>query len=106
MSVIMVLTTNGDGSKLEEFAAADPDRMEQIRNKAVERGLIAHRFFTDDNGHVLVVDEWPDKESFQKFFAETQDEIGSMLAPAELEPVGEPQFLRVLESHDKYGWDA
>ncbi|MEA2158304.1 MAG: hypothetical protein QOD66_684 [Solirubrobacteraceae bacterium] len=106
MSVIMVLTLNGDPGKLEEFAAANPDKMEGIRNQAVERGLIAHRFFTDDNGKVLVVDEWPDKESFQQFFGETQEEIGSMLGGVGLSPGGEPEFLRSLDSHDKYGWDS
>ena len=106
MSVIMVLTLNGDGSKVEEFAAANPDKMEGIRNKAVERGLIAHRFFTDDSGRVLVVDEWPDKESFQQFYDETQEEIGAMMGGVGLSPGGEPQFLRVLESQDKYGWQS
>jgi quinol monooxygenase YgiN len=106
MSVIMVLTLNGDPGKLEEFAAANPDKMEGIRNKAVERGLIAHRFFTDDNGHVMAVDEWPDKESFQQFFEETREEIGSMMGGVGLAPGGEPEFLRSLESHDKYGWDS
>src|SRR3954451_18048221 len=102
MSVIMVLTMNGDGSKLEELGAANPEKMEQIRNKAVERGLIAHRFFTDDNGHVLVVDEWPDKESFLGFFEENGEEIRAAMAPSRVEPRGAPQCPRVLESHDKY----
>ena len=106
MSVIMVLTLNGEPGKFEEFAAANPDKMEGIRNRAVERGLIAHRFFTDDNGKVLVVDEWPDKESFQQFFGEAEGEIGPMLGEVGLAPAGDPQFLRSLESHDKYGWDA
>ena len=76
MPVIMALRLQGDPKKFEEFAAANPDKMEGIRNKAVERGVIAHRFFgSADGNEILVVDEWPDPESFQQFFEETAPEI-------------------------------
>jgi len=106
MSVIMVLQLDGDGSKVEEFAAANPDKMSGIRDRAVEKGLIAHRFFRDENGHVLVVDEWPDKESFEQFFEETREEIGGMIGEVGITGEPHPQYLHVLESHDKYGWGA
>jgi quinol monooxygenase YgiN len=106
VSVIMMLQVDGDPAKLEEFAAANPDKMEGIRNRAVEKGLIAHRFFGDDNGHILVVDEWPDAESFQSFFEEAQDEIGSMMQEVGVTSQPQPRFLRVLDSHDKYGWES
>jgi quinol monooxygenase YgiN len=106
MSVIMVLQMDGDPSKMEEYAAANPQTMEGIRNRAVEKGLIAHRFFGDDNGHIIVVDEWPDEESFQSFFGEAQSEIGPMMQEVGVTSQPQPQFLRVLESQDKYGWGA
>ena len=108
MSVIMALRLEGDAKKLEEFAAANPDKMEGIRNKAVERGLIAHRFFGSLDGNtIIVVDEWPDAESFQGFFEETAPEIQSMMGEAGIGGGGQPQpeFWRVLESQDKYGWE-
>ena len=106
MSVIMVLQMDGDPAKFEEYAAANPEKMSGIRDRAVERGLIAHRFFADDNGHVLVVDEWPDRETFEGFFGETQQEIGPMLQEVGVTGEPQPQFLRVLETHDKYGWES
>jgi quinol monooxygenase YgiN len=106
VSVIMMLQVDGDPAKIEEYAAANPDKMEGIRNRAVEKGLIAHRFFGDDNGHILVVDEWPDAETFQSFFAEAQDQIGQMMQEVGVTSEPQPRFLRVLDSRDKYGWDA
>jgi len=82
--------------------------MEGIRNKAVERGVIAHRFFGSLEGNaIIVVDEWPDPESFQGFFEETAEEIQSMMGEAGFNQGGQPQpeFWRVLESQDKYGWE-
>jgi quinol monooxygenase YgiN len=106
MSVIMVLQMDGDPAKFEEYAAANPEKMAGIRDRAVEKGLIAHRFFADDNGHVLVVDEWPDREAFEGFFGEAQAEIGQMLQDVGVTSEPHPQYLRVLETHDKYGWES
>jgi quinol monooxygenase YgiN len=106
MSVIMVLQMDGDPAKFEEYAAANPEKMEGIRNRAVDKGLIAHRFFADDAGHVLVVDEWPDRESFESFFGEVQPEVGEMLQAVGVTGEPHPQYLRVLETHDKYGWES
>jgi hypothetical protein len=106
MSVIMVLQLDGDPAKLEDYAGANPDTIKGIRDRAVEKGLIAHRFFADDAGHILVVDEWPDKESFRSFFSEAQSEIGPMMQEVGITNEPQPQFLRVLETHDKYGWES
>jgi hypothetical protein len=109
MSVIVTLRLEGDTKKFEEYAAANPDKMEGIRNKAVDRGLIAHRFFGSIGGdHILVVDEWPEPKSFQAFFEETAEEIQGMMGEAGIGGGGQPQpeFWRVLESHDKYGWEG
>jgi quinol monooxygenase YgiN len=106
MSVIMTLRFDGDASKFEEFAAANPDQMKGIRDRAVGNGLIAHRFFGDDSGHIMVVDEWEDAETFQKFFESTGAEIGAMSEQAGITGEPHPEFWRVLESHDKYGWEG
>lgn len=106
MSVIVMLQFDGDPAKLEEFSRSNPGKMEGIRSRAVDKGLIAHRFFGDDAGHIIVVDEWPDAESFQSFFGEAQDEIGPMMQEVGVTGEPQPRFLRVLETDDKYGWDA
>jgi heme-degrading monooxygenase HmoA len=106
MSVIMTLRARADAAKLEAFAADDPSRIQAMVAKARQHGLIAHRFYASDDGEIMVLDEWPDAESFQAFFAETQDEIGPMMAGADMQ--GEPaiSFWRELDTHDQFGWGA
>ena len=105
MSVIMALRLEGDPAKFEEYAKAHPE-MAGIKDKAVERGVIAHRFFGSQDGkHVIVVDEWPDAESFQQFFSEHEEEIGKLTQDAGITGGGEPEFWRVLDTPDKHGWE-
>jgi hypothetical protein len=106
MSVIMTLRTKGDPSALERRAAEDPDAIRAISERAKGHGVIAHRFYGTDDGEIMVVDEWPDAESFQQFFEENQGEIGPLMAA--IGATGEPEvkFWRKLESHDEIGWES
>ena len=105
MSVIMTLQAKGDPAALERLAGDDPERMRSIAEQAKERGLIAHRFYGADDGRIMVVDEWPDAESFQSFFADQREQIEPMMSEAGI--TGEPEvtFWRKLETHDEVGWD-
>ncbi len=88
MSVRMTLTVTADPKQLEQF-------------------LIAHRFFgSDDGGSLMVLDEWPDRQSFESFFHEQESEIGPMFVSAGVTAQPEPMFWRELETHDAYGWGA
>ena len=103
MSVIMTLRVQGDPDKLEQLVRESPDRVKSISDRAREFGLIAHRFYGAE-GQIMVVDEWPDAESFQRFFAAEQDAIGPMM---EQVGAGEPEitFWRKLETGDEIGWE-
>lgn len=105
MSVIMTFVANGDPDELERRAAGNPDGMRAISDRAKANGLIAHRFYGAE-GKIMVVDEWPDPESFQRFFEEMRGEIEPMMR--EVGVSGEPEitFWRKLETHDEVGWDA
>jgi hypothetical protein len=105
MSVLVTLTLDGDGEKLERFAAENPDRIKAIRDHAVDHGLIAHRFYASE-GQIMVIDEWPDAESFRSFFGHAEGAIGEMMGAVGVTGRPEPKFWRELESHDAYGWDA
>jgi hypothetical protein len=99
MSVIMTLQMRGDPDRLEKFAAENTDSVRGLADKAKEYGVIAHRFYGTDDGQVMVVDEWPDAQSCQRFF----DEMGPQIAPL-LQAVGvseepRPTFWR------KLGWE-
>ncbi|MBV8942194.1 MAG: hypothetical protein JO240_10705 [Solirubrobacterales bacterium] len=106
MSVIMMLSMNGDAKKLEEHAAGDREGMQAIVASAKQHGLIAHRFYGSDDGQIMVVDEWPDEQSFLSFFEETRERIGPLMQAAGVTSEPQPKFLRKLETHDEYGWGA
>jgi hypothetical protein len=106
MSVIMTGWVEGDPQKLEEWAAQNTETMRTVLGQAKEHGLIAHRFYGSEDGQILVLDEWPDSESFHRFFESQRSEIEPMFQAAGV--TGEPQFRfwRELETHDRAGWGA
>ena len=107
MSVIMTFRASGDPQRLEQLAAQDPQRMRSIADRAREHGLIAHRFYgSEADGEIMVVDEWPDQETFQGFFASVRSEIESMMAEAGVSGEPDVRFWRKLESHDEVGWES
>jgi len=103
VSVIMTLRVAGDPDKLEQLAAENADMIRGISERGKAAGVIAHRFYGSD-GQIMVVDEWPDAESFQRFFAAEQESIGPMM---EQVATGEPEitFWRKLETGDDVGWE-
>lgn len=105
MSVIVTLQMQGDPAALEQYAADNPDQMRAIVDHAVEHGLIAHRFYGSE-GQMLVIDEWPDAESFTSFFDHMGHVIGPMMQAAGVTAEPRPVFWRELETNDKYGWNA
>ena len=78
MSVIVTLRVPGDPKALERLAAGSDPRLEAIVARQRHTALIAHRFYGSED-KILVIDEWPDAESFQRFFAEQEAEIGPMM---------------------------
>jgi heme-degrading monooxygenase HmoA len=104
MPVIMTFVVPGDPDELERRAAENPEAMRSIADRAQEQGLTAHRFYGAD-GKIMVVDEWPDAESFQRFFEQNKAEIEPMMRDAGV--TGEPEitFWRKLDTRDEVGWD-
>jgi len=106
MSVLMTVVAKGDPKKLEEHAASDPAAMRAILEAAKGHGLIAHRFYGSEAGQLMVLDEWPDAQSFQSFFEENAGRIMPMFQAAGVTAEPQPTFWRELDSHDAYGWGA
>ena len=105
MSVIMTLRTKGDPQELERRAGENPDRMRGISNRAKQHGLIAHRFYGSD-GQIMVVDEWPDAESFQRFFEAMRDEIQPLMREVGVTSDPEVTFWQKLDTQDEIGWEG
>ena len=106
MSVIVTLRFKADSDKLEAYAASNPDVFSAVIHKAQGHGLIAHRFYTDSSGGLMVLDEWPDAESFQAFFGEAQAEIGPMMGVAGVTEPPEVSFWSEMDMPDRVGWGA
>lgn len=105
MSVMMTMWVQGDPGKLEEHAAANAEEMRSIVDSAKSHGLIAHRFYGSD-GQIMVVDEWPDEQSFQSFFQENQSRIEPMMQAVGAQSEPGINFWRKLDTGDEVGWGA
>lgn len=101
MSVIMVLKVSGNPDDLERYAKGPgAEVMRRVAEAGKAAGAKSHLFAAGDN-EVLVVDEWPDEQSFQNFFA-GQPEIPDIMRDGGAQ--GQPQisFYRVLDTPDRF----
>ena len=103
MSVIMTLWSEGDPAGIERYAAENPQQMREIVDHAAEHGIIAHRFYGSD-GQIMVIDEWPDPQSFQSFFEQARSEIDALMGDAGVTSAPAVTFWRKLDTHDEVGW--
>jgi quinol monooxygenase YgiN len=106
VSVIVTLKMQGDPKRLEQLAAEDPERVSSIAERAKSHGVIAHRFYASDGGKIMVIDEWPDAESFQTFFGEASDQIQPLMQDAGVTSEPEITIWEKLETGDDVGWGA
>jgi heme-degrading monooxygenase HmoA len=102
MSVMMGLRLAVDPDRFEATINSDPDRLQGIAERAKSYGAIHHAFYANTEGNeVLVVDEWPSEEAFQRFFADSPD-IGQMMGEAGMTNEPRPVFWRELDTADKF----
>jgi hypothetical protein len=106
MSVIVTLLMKGDPKRLEDHAASSPQDIISIVDNAKEHGVIAHRFYGTDDGQIMVIDEWPDAESFQRFFESNNERIGPLMGAVGVEGQPTISFWRKLETGDDVGWSG
>jgi heme-degrading monooxygenase HmoA len=101
MTMLMMLRVKGDATKVEQATRDDPALLKTIVERAKANGLLRHRFFgTADE--IIVVDEWPDEASFQKFF-DASPEIQDVMAKAGVTTAPEITFARQLDVNDAFG---
>jgi heme-degrading monooxygenase HmoA len=93
----MTLRVAGDPKGVE---ATDPAQLKMIADRAREHGAIHHTFYGSDT-EVLVVDEWPDEESFQAFF-DASPEIKGIMDSAGVTSAPQIDFCRVLDVDDSF----
>lgn len=101
MSVLMTLRLSGDAKLLEALTQKDPTIFPTVSARAKTFGLISHHFYATDD-EVLVVDEWPDQESFQAFF-DASPEIPVVMQEAGATGQPDITYWRRLDLGDDVG---
>jgi hypothetical protein len=103
----MTLNVAGNAKAMEQFAKNNPETMQRILAAAKRHGLIAHRFYgSEDGSNMMVLDEWPDRQSFESFFQEEEAELQPMFEAVRAEGQPEPMYWQELTTGDAYGWGA
>lgn len=107
MSVFMTMKMSGNPQAMEEWGKNNAEKMHSILEAAKSHGLIAHRFYgSEDGASILVLDEWPDRQSFEAFFSDQQSQIMPMMQSAGAAGQPQPEFWHELKTGDAYGWGA
>jgi heme-degrading monooxygenase HmoA len=99
MAILVTLKVPADSDKLVHYSKENPDLFPNIVERAKTHGLISHKFYAS-GGDVLVVDEWPDEDSFQAFFA-ASPEIQDVMAAAGASAPPEITFWTKLDTGDE-----
>ncbi len=99
MSAIVIARFKvADVGKAAEWARASAEVPEDITAYGRSLGQIGHRMFTDGKD-LVVIDEWPNGDTLNKFFAGTT-KMGEFLSGAGI--VGEPE-ISILDTVDVPG---
>jgi hypothetical protein len=101
MSVIVILRIPGNPANLESYAAGPGgDVMRRVAEAGKAAGAIRHSFGGGD-GEILVVDEWPDAQSFEAFFA-GQSDIADIMRDGGAQGPPAISFYRKLDTPDQF----
>jgi hypothetical protein len=93
MSVIVIGRMTVDPANLKKLWREQSADFEAIAEAARTAGAMHHQWAIGSD-YVVLIDEWPDAESFQKFFG-SQDKIADLMASAGVQ--GPPDF-EILEA--------
>src|SRR5580700_9356967 len=100
MSVMMGLRVAADVARFQQVNEDNRERLLEIAGRAKAAGAISHQFYSSVAGdELLVVDEWPDAESFQRFF-EASGDIREMMAEAGVTTEPQVNFWTKLDTPD------
>jgi hypothetical protein len=100
VSVFMILRVAADPDRLEKHAQANAGMMQKIADAGKAAGATRHAFAGGD-GEVLVIDEWPDEQTFQTFFA-SQPDIPQLMKDGGATGAPEISFYRKLDTPDEF----
>jgi len=97
--IVIVRCAVSDVGKALEFARGNPGVPDEITAYGKSLGQIGHRMLTDGND-LVVIDEWPDANTFNTFFAGAT-RMGEFMSGAGV--VGEPEVTILDVAEDVPG---
>jgi len=101
MSVIVIGRFHGNPTDVEAYASGTgADVMRRLGEASRSAGAVSHRFVAGNN-EFLLIDEWVDEESFQKFFA-NQPDIPLAMRDAGVQGPPEFSFYRPMNTPDQF----
>jgi quinol monooxygenase YgiN len=100
MSVVITVTFPVSAEVVENMVDDHREMMMSIVEDGRRQGCLHHAFAADPDGRWTAIDEWPDEESFQRFFAGQQD-IPKLVAAF---GAGEPTVAvhRLMDTPDRF----
>lgn len=101
MSVLVIATMKADPAAFERVHKERADDFRSVMADAKKAGAIHHRFGFGNDGTVTIIDEWPDAESFQKFFG-GHPVIGSLTQDVGVPGPPEVTILEAFDSVDQF----
>jgi hypothetical protein len=101
VTVFMIMRLKGDPDGFERYANEHGDLMQRIADAGRAAGGIRHAFAGGD-GELLVIDEWPDPEAFQRFFDSQSEVIPQLIQEAGAEGPPQITFYRKLDTPDTF----
>src|ERR1700712_2152705 len=101
MSVMITIKFPVTAEVMEKVVNDHREMMMAIIEDGKRQGAIHHQFAEDTDGGALVIDEWPDEQSFYRFFA-GQEDIKKVTAAAGVASEPTVTVYRLLETPDRF----
>jgi hypothetical protein len=101
MSVLITIKFPVTAETMERVVDDHHDTMMAIIEDGRRQGAIHHQFTADPDGAAVVVDEWPDEETWQRFFAQ-QDDIKKVMSAAGVASEPTVTVYRILDTPDRF----
>lgn len=101
MSVIVTIEFPAAAQIVEKVIHDNGDTMTAISKDGRRHGALHHQFVENPDGRAVVIDEWPDEESFRQFFA-TQQDIPRIMAESGVTEAPVVTVHRVLDTPDRF----
>jgi hypothetical protein len=100
MSVCVVVKLKADRANLEGLFFSQHDVFVDVSQDGRRQGAVHHLFAASD-GEIIIVDEWPSAEAFERFF-HGDERIAKLMADGGVHGAPEVSVYEILDSPDRF----